>query len=76
MVDALQRAVPVPQLQIVVHRALRRQVFWQSLPLAAGALMKMASHGLARYEYMLANFQITHDFKSTMAEELFSGRVI
>jgi hypothetical protein len=27
MVDTLQRAVPVPQLQVVVHRALRRRVF-------------------------------------------------
>jgi hypothetical protein len=30
--------VPVPQLQIVVHRAHRRQVFWQSLPGLEGAV--------------------------------------
>src|SRR5438045_9296747 len=35
MMDALQRAVPVPQVQIVVHRTLRRQVLRQSLPLAS-----------------------------------------
>jgi len=36
MMDTLQCAVPVPQLKIVVHRALRRQVLRQGLPLAAG----------------------------------------
>lgn len=36
LVDALQRAIPIPQLKIEMRRALRRQIFWQSLPLAAG----------------------------------------
>lgn len=36
MVDALQRAVPIPQLEIMVHRAFRRQILGQRLPLAAG----------------------------------------
>ena len=36
VMDALQGAVPVPELEIVVHRALRRQVFGQRLPLASG----------------------------------------
>jgi hypothetical protein len=36
MMDPLQRAVPVPEFEIVVHRALRRQVFGQCLPLASG----------------------------------------
>ena len=34
--DALQRAVPVPQHEVVVRRALRRQILRQRLPLAAG----------------------------------------
>jgi hypothetical protein len=34
--DAFQGAIPVPQFQIVMHRALRRQVLRQRLPLAAG----------------------------------------
>ena len=37
MMDALQRAVPVPQHEIVVHRGLGRQVLGQRAPLAAGA---------------------------------------
>ena len=36
IVDALQRAVPIPQLEIMVHRALRWKIFGQRLPLAAG----------------------------------------
>jgi hypothetical protein len=36
VVDALQRAVPIPQAEVVVRRALRRQILRQSLPLAAG----------------------------------------
>jgi hypothetical protein len=36
VMDALQGAVPVPELEIVVHRALRRQILGQRLPLAAG----------------------------------------
>src|SRR5262245_1987620 len=36
MMDAFQRAVPVPKFEIVVHRALRRQVFRHRLPLAPG----------------------------------------
>src|SRR5258706_16321146 len=35
VVDTLQRAIPVPQLQIIVHCTLWRQVFRQRLPLAA-----------------------------------------
>jgi Integrase core domain len=33
VVDALQRAVLIPQFRIIVHRTLRRQVFGQRLPL-------------------------------------------
>src|SRR5271154_6992909 len=36
VMDALQRAVPIPQAKVVVRRALRRQILGQSLPLAAG----------------------------------------
>ena len=36
VVDAFHSAIPVPELEIVVHRALRRQVFGQRLPLASG----------------------------------------
>jgi hypothetical protein len=36
LVDTLQRAVPIPQLKIEMRRALRRQIFRQSLPLATG----------------------------------------
>ncbi len=36
VMDALQRSVPVPQVEIVVNRALRRQILGQRLPLAAG----------------------------------------
>ncbi len=35
VMDALQRAIPGPQVEIGPHRALRRQVFGQCLPLAA-----------------------------------------
>src|SRR5215203_5525962 len=34
--DALQRAVPIPEFEIVVHRALRRQILGKRLPLAPG----------------------------------------
>ncbi len=34
--DALQRAIPGPQVEIGPHCALRGQVFGQRLPLAAG----------------------------------------
>ena len=34
--DALQCAIPAPQVEIGPYRALRWQVFGQSLPLAAG----------------------------------------
>src|SRR6516164_8291936 len=36
VVDVLQRAVPVPQCEIQMRRALGRQVLRQGLPLAAG----------------------------------------
>ena len=36
VMNALQRAVPVPELEIVIHRALGRQVLGQGLPLATG----------------------------------------
>src|SRR5688572_4201564 len=34
--DPLQRAIPDPQIRVVVERALRRQVFRHRVPLAAG----------------------------------------
>ena len=37
MMDPVERAVPVPQAQVVVHGAARRQVLGQIAPLAAGA---------------------------------------
>ena len=37
MVDLRQRAVVVPKIQIVVQRALRRQILRDIAPLAAGA---------------------------------------
>jgi len=36
MVDALQRAVPIPQLEIMMHRAFRREILGKGLPLASG----------------------------------------
>jgi hypothetical protein len=36
MMEALQRAVPIPQREVVMRRALRRQVLRHSLPLTAG----------------------------------------
>lgn len=35
MVDPVQRPVPVPQVEVAVHSALRRKVLRQRLPLAA-----------------------------------------
>src|SRR3984885_10916576 len=37
MVDAPQRAIPLPAVEVVVHRAARRQVLRDCAPLAAGA---------------------------------------
>ena len=37
VVDAPQRAIPIPAAEVVVHRAARRQVLRQRRPLAAGA---------------------------------------
>ena len=36
VMEPLQRAVPLPQHEVVVHRALRRQVLRQGVPLATG----------------------------------------
>jgi hypothetical protein len=36
LVNTAQRAIPIPQLKIEMRRAFRRQIFRQSLPLAAG----------------------------------------
>jgi hypothetical protein len=36
LMDTVQRAIPIPQLKIEMRRAFRRQIFRQSLPLAAG----------------------------------------
>ena len=36
VVDALQRTIPIPQHEVRVRRALRRQVLRQRLPLATG----------------------------------------
>ena len=46
--DALQRAVPVPQHEIVMRRALRRQVLRQRLPLAAGGTARRRSRSALR----------------------------
>ena len=37
VVDAIERAVPVPQIEIIVDRRARRQVLGDRPPLAAGA---------------------------------------
>ena len=37
MMDAIQRAVPVPEAEVIMHGAFGRQVFGQIAPLAAGA---------------------------------------
>ena len=37
MVDSIQRAVVVPQVEVIMHRAARRQVFGKRSPLAARA---------------------------------------
>ena len=37
MMDAIERAVPAPQAEVIVHGASRRQVLGQRAPLAAGA---------------------------------------
>src|SRR3981081_2521948 len=37
VMDAIERAVPSPQVKIVVHRAARRQVLRDRSPLATGA---------------------------------------
>ena len=36
VMDTLQRAVPIPQREIIVRRGLRRQAFGQGAPLATG----------------------------------------
>jgi hypothetical protein len=43
VMDVLQGPVPVPELEIVVHRALRRQFLRQRLPLAAGSALSGAN---------------------------------
>ena len=37
MMDAIQRAIPVPQAEVIVHGASGRQLLGQRAPLAAGA---------------------------------------
>jgi hypothetical protein len=37
MMDAIQRAIPVPQAEVIMHGASGRQVLGQRAPLAAGA---------------------------------------
>jgi hypothetical protein len=36
VVDALQCSIPIPQHEVRMRRAFRRQVLWQRLPLATG----------------------------------------
>src|SRR3954464_612380 len=44
---SIQRAIPVPQLEVVMDRAARRQILRQSAPLAArGKQVKDAVHNL------------------------------
>ena len=46
-VKSLQRAIPVPQLEVVMDRAARRQILRQSAPLASrGKQVKDAVHNL------------------------------
>ncbi len=44
MIDAVQRAVPVPEAEVIMHGASGRQVFRQRTPLAAGA--QYVHHGV------------------------------
>ena len=37
MMDAIQRAVPVPQAEVIMHGASGRQILGPRAPLAAGA---------------------------------------
>ena len=37
VIDPIQRAIPVPQAEVIMHGASRRQVLGQRAPLAAGA---------------------------------------
>src|SRR5271166_3881900 len=55
VVDAIERAIPVPQAEIIMHGATRRQVFGQIAPLAAGAEdVHHAVHHLAHDDPPLA----------------------
>ena len=36
MMDAIERSIPIPKVEIAMHRAARRQVFGKSPPLATG----------------------------------------
>src|SRR5712692_10702251 len=55
VMHTLQRAIPCPQIEIVPHRALRRQVFGERLPLAAGPQhIENAVQNLAHVDRALA----------------------
>jgi hypothetical protein len=56
MVHGLQRAVPVPALQVAVHRAARRQVAGQVSPLATGLQhVEQTVHDLAHHHRTAAS---------------------
>jgi len=49
MVDTIERAIPIPKLQIAVHRAARRQTLWESPPLAASG--KYIHHAIDHFAH-------------------------
>jgi hypothetical protein len=59
MMDALERSVPVPKVEIAMHRAAWRQVLGKSPPLAAGG--EDIHHAI---------YDFTHDDRSLAAAAL------
>jgi hypothetical protein len=50
----VQSAIPIPQLKIQMRRAFRRQIFRQSLPLAAGREHRAGSGCLNSFPRMIS----------------------
>src|SRR5262249_10650129 len=48
VMDALQRAIPTPEVEIGPYRALRRQVFGQRLPLAQSTARRKIPFKISR----------------------------
>jgi len=55
MMDTFERSVPIPKIEIAMHRAARRQVLGKSSPLAAGGKdIHHAVHDFAHDDRSLA----------------------